>query len=191
MNNKKIHSDEFLKLIQSGDQVRINQISEELIRKMTLYIRSVLNAEIDAARDCAQEAFGKVYSKILEGDHDAMEDVFGYMIRSARNEYLMKVRKEKFEVPIDEAKFKNKMDENPEDAIEILATDDHKKILESCVKQLKKKQQSFFNTVLKHINDDDKITSDILGITYGSFRTRKSRVIDALRDCVTELKEKF
>lgn len=158
---------------------------------MTLYIRSVLNAEIDAARDCAQEAFGKVYSKILEGDHDAMEDVFGYMIRSARNEYLMKVRKEKFEVPIDEAKFKNKMDENPEDAIEILATDDHKKILESCVKQLKKKQQSFFNTVLKHINDDDKITSDILGITYGSFRTRKSRVIDALRDCVTELKEKF
>lgn len=188
MNKKKIHSDEFLKLIQSGDQSSINRISEELIQKMTLYIRSVLGAEFEAAKDCAQEAFGKVYSKIIERDHEAMEDVYGYMIRSARNEYLMKVRKEKYEVPIDEAKYREKPVEPEMDAIEVLSSEDHQKMLSNCIDKLKKKQRKFFKAVLKNINKDDKVTSDTLGISYGSFRTRKSRVIDALRECIADLK---
>jgi RNA polymerase sigma factor (sigma-70 family) len=156
---------------------------------MTLYIRSVLGAEYEAARDCAQEAFGKVFSKIIKGDHDAMEDVYGYMIRSARNEYLMKVRKEKYEVPIDEAKFRGKpIDEHETDAIEVLSSDDHQRMLSNCIDKLKNKQRKFFKAVLKNINNDDKVTSDSLGISYGSFRTRKSRVIDALRECIADLK---
>lgn len=190
MNKKKIHSDEFFQLIHSGDQTEINRLSVELIQRMTLYIRTVLGAENESARDCAQEAFGKVYSKIRARDHEAMEDVFGYMIRSARNEYLMKVRKEKYEVPIDEAKYRNKAEEGDPDAIELLATEDQKKMLSNCVNKLKKNQQSFFNTVMKHINEDDKVVSDKIGISYGSFRTRKSRVIDALRECIADLREK-
>lgn len=148
----------------------------------------MLGAEYETAKDCAQEAFGKVYSKIIKRDHDAMEDVFGYMIRSARNEYLMKVRKEKYEVPIDEAKYKEKPAENELDAIEILSSEDHQKMLSNCVEKLKSKQRKFFKVVLKNINSDDKVTSDSLGISYGSFRTRKSRVIDALRECIADLK---
>lgn len=155
---------------------------------MTLYIRSVLGAEFEAAKDCAQEAFGKVYSKIIERDHEAMEDVYGYMIRSARNEYLMKVRKEKYEVPIDEAKYREKPVEPEMDAIEVLSSEDHQKMLSNCIDKLKKKQRKFFKAVLKNINKDDRVTSDTLGISYGSFRTRKSRVIDALRECIADLK---
>lgn len=186
MNKNKINSDDFLKLIHSGDQSKINQLSDELIKRMTLYIRTVLGADEETARDCAQEAFGKVYSKILSGDHEVMEDVFGYMIRSSRNEYLMKLRKEKFEVPIDEAKYRDKVDENSVDAIEVLSSQENQKRLEICVQKLKKKQQSFFNQVLNYVNEDDKITSKMMGISYGSFRTRKSRVIDALRECVSD-----
>ncbi len=191
MDKQKINSDEFYQLIKSDNKVEINQLSEVLIQRMTLYIRSVLGAGEETSRDCAQEAYSKVYTKIISEDHEKMEDVFAYMIRSSRNEYFMKLRKEKFEVPIDESKYREVADNSEKSVIDIISSDDDQKLLNRCIAKLKKKHRKFFNAVLEYINEDDKIAAEYVGITYGSFRTRKSRVIDMLRECVSEQKERF
>lgn len=166
-------------------------MSELLIQSMSLYIRSVLGAGEEIARDCAQEAYSKVYSKIISQDHDKMEDLFAYMIRSSRNEYFMKLRKEKFEVPIDESKYKEIADSSEKSVIDVLSSDDDQKLLNRCITRLRKKHRKFFNAVMTYINEDDKIAAGYVGITYGSFRTRKSRIIDMLRECVSEQKERL
>lgn len=191
MDRQKINSDEFYQLIQSDNKVEINQLSELLIQRMTLYIKSVLGAGEETARDCAQEAFSKVYMKIISKDHDKMEDLFAYMIRSSRNEYFMKLRKEKFEVPIDESKYREIADSSEKSAIDVLSIDEDQKLLNRCINKLKKKHRKFFSAVLEYINEEDKVAADHVGITYGSFRTRKSRIVDMLRECVSKQKDKL
>lgn len=188
LNRYKINSDDFYELIQSDNQAEINRLSEVLIERMTLYIRTVHGANTEIARDCAQEAYGKVYAKILDENHDKMEDVFAYMIQSSKNEYLMKLRKEKFEVPFDEMKYKGRMDTTVDDVIEILSSEDNQIRLKQCIKKLKNKNRDFFNTIWENLYEDDKITAEEIGISYGSFRTRKSRIIDILRECVSDQK---
>lgn len=191
MDRQKINSDEFYQLIQSDNKVEINQLSELLIQRMTLYIKSVLGAGEETARDCAQEAFSKVYMKIISKDHDKMEDLFAYMIRSSRNEYFMKLRKEKFEVPIDESKYREIADSSEKSAIDVLSIDEDQKLLNRCINKLKKKHRKFFSAVLEYINEEDKVAAEYVGITYGSFRTRKSRIVDMLRECVSKQKDKL
>ena len=191
MDKQKINSDEFYQLIKSDNKVEINQLSEVLIQRMTLFIRSVLGAGEETARDCAQEAYSKVYSKIISKELDKMEDVFAYMIRSSRNEYFMKLRKEKFEVPIDESKYREIADKDEKSVIDVLSSEDDQKLLNHCISRLKKKHREFFNAVMDYINEDDKVAAELVGITYGSFRTRKSRIVDMLRECVSEQKERL
>lgn len=191
MDKQKINSNDFYKLIRSDNKVEINQLSEVLIKRMTLFIRSVLGAGEETARDCAQEAYSKVYTKIISKDHAKMEDVFAYMIRSSRNEYFMKLRKEKFEVPIDESKYREIADSDESSVIDVLSSDDDQKLLNHCIRKLKKKHIKFFNAVLEFINEDDKVAAEFVGITYGSFRTRKSRIVEMLRECVSKQKERL
>lgn len=191
LDRQKINSEEFYKLIKSDNKVEINQLSEVLIQRMTLYIRSVLGAGEESARDCAQEAYSKVYTKIISQDHDKMEDLFAYMIRSSRNEYYMKLRKEKLEVPIDESKYREIVDTSEKSVIDSLSSDHDQKLLNRCITKLKKKHRKFFYAVMEYINEDDKAAAEYVGITYGSFRTRKSRIIDMLRECISEQKEKL
>lgn len=191
MDKQKINSNDFYKLIRSDNKVEINQLSEVLIKRMTLFIRSVLGAGEETARDCAQEAYSKVYTKIISKDHAKMEDVFAYMIRSSRNEYFMKLRKEKFELPIDESKYREIADSDETSVIDVLSSDDDQKLLKHCIRKLKKKHRKFFNAVLEFINEDDKVAAEFVGITYGSFRTRKSRIVEMLRECVSKQKERL
>lgn len=120
-----------------------------------------------------------------------MDDLFAYMIRSSRNEYLMKLRKEKYEVPIDESKYREIADEEEQTVIDVLSKDEDQEFLNNCIKKLKDKHRKFFKLVMDYINEEDKVTADLVGITYGSFRTRKSRIIDMLRECVSEQKQKL
>lgn len=89
-----ISSKEFYEVIKSANSSDINHISNQSIQRMTLYLVTVLGANKETAKDCAQQAFGKVYSNIENGSLNDVKDIFAYLIRSARNEYLMILRKE-------------------------------------------------------------------------------------------------
>lgn len=184
MDQKIISSETFYELATSADSETINQVSENITHRMSLYLISVMGAEREAARDCAQEAYEKVYVKISAGELSDIEDVFGYLIRTAKYEYLMKLRKEKYEVPSEHQYFSGVRGTSGEEVVESLYTEEREKLLDYCIKQLKTKRQTFFKKVLEHINENDKDVAEKLGMTYNSFRTRKSRIVDALRECV-------
>ena len=151
---------------------------------MALYLVSAMKANEEAAKDCAQQAFEKVYSKIKEGTLSDVNDIFGYLIRSARNEYLMVVRKDKVEVPSEYSYFAGVIGTTGDDVVGSIYSEEREKLLQYCINKLKKGKRTFFLQVLKFINEKDKDVAKKLNMSHGSFRTRKSRVIDALRDCV-------
>ncbi|MCC5907977.1 MAG: sigma-70 family RNA polymerase sigma factor [Balneolaceae bacterium] len=184
MDQKKITSKEFFELATSGNQSRLNRISEVLISRMGLYLQSVMGADIEIAKDCAQQAFEKVYGKITTHSIDNIDDLFGYLIRSARNEYLMFLRRDKFEVPSEHSYFTRIEGTSSDDVINSLYSEEKEKLLEYCIEKLKEGKRKFFKFVLEHINERDKDSARKLKMSHGNFRTKKSRVIDALRECV-------
>lgn len=190
MDQEKISSETFYELVRSSETSSINKVSGKLIERMALYLTAVLGADGDSAKDCAQQAYEKVYVKIVNNSISDVDDIFGYLIRSARNEYLMKLRKEKFEVPSEHQYFSGIRGTTGEEVYQNLYSEEREKLLEYCIKQLKKSKQNFFIKVLKHINEQDKEVAEKLEMSHANFRTRKSRVIDALRDCVEKASKK-
>jgi len=184
LNQKKISSEAFYELATSDDSSTINQISEHIIQRMALYLTSVMDAEQEAAKDCAQQAYEKVYVKISNGEISGVKDIFGYLIRAAKYEYLMELRKEKLEYPSEYRFFSGIKGATGEEVVESLYSEEREKLLEYCIQQLKEKRKNFFKKVLEHINEKDKDVAKKLEMSYSSFRTRKSRIIDALRECV-------
>lgn len=178
----------FYELIKSGNSSEINRVSDLLVSRMALYLKSVMQAEHELAEDCAQQAFEKVYGKILENSLDDIDDIFGYLIRSAKNEYLMSMRREKFEVSSEHAKIAPIQDQQMSDSLEIFYDRERHKQLEKCVSKMKLKKRKFFRQVLEHINEKDKDAAEKIGMSYANFRTKKSRIIEALRECVKNSK---
>lgn len=184
MEQENISSKEFYELITSADTSEINRISKLFIQRMALYLASVMKANEETAMDCAQQAFEKVYTKIIEGSITDVNDIFGYLIRSARNEYLMVLRKDKVEVPSEYSYFSDVIGTTGDDVIGTLYSKEREKLLQYCINKLKKGKRTFFLQVLKFINEKDKDVAKKLNMSHGNFRTRKSRVIEVLRDCV-------
>lgn len=184
LEQKNFSSKEFHELIASADSSELNRVSNLFIQRMALYLSTVMKANNETAKDCAHQAFEKVYKKIVEGSITEINDVFGYLIRSARNEYLMVLRKDKVEVPSEYSYFSGIIGSSSNDVVEGIYSEEKEKLLEHCIKKLKKGKRTFFLQVLKFINEKDKDVAQKLNMSYGNFRTKKSRVVDALRDCV-------
>ncbi|MDZ7719979.1 MAG: sigma-70 family RNA polymerase sigma factor [Balneolaceae bacterium] len=184
MEQDKISSKEFYELITSAETSEVNRISYIFIKRMALYLSTVMKADEETAKDCAQQAFEKVYKKIVNETISEINDVFGYLIRSARNEYLMILRKDKVEVPSEYSYFSGVIGSSGNEIEGSIYSEEKEKLLEYCIKKLKKGKRTFFLQVLKFINEDDKEVAKKLNMSHGNFRTKKSRVVDKLRECV-------
>ncbi len=184
MAQKSITGKEFFDLIVSADVHTINQISQSYCERLALYLVTVYGAETNIAKDCAQEAFEKVYRKILGNSLNNVDDIFGYLVRSAKNEYLMTMRRVKFEVPFEQSHYAGIQGTTGEEIIDRLYSAEKRHLLEYCIEQLKKNRKKFFMNVLKYINENDADTAKLMKMTHSNFRTKKSRVIESLRDCV-------
>jgi DNA-directed RNA polymerase specialized sigma24 family protein len=181
---KGLSGKEFYDLITSSDSPEINKVSQAYCDRLAIYLITVYGAEENNARDCAQEAFEKVYGKIVHKNMSDIEDIFGYLVRTAKNEYLMSIRREKFEVPFEQSHYAGIKGTTGEEVIEGLYSEERKLLLEYCIEQLKKNRKVFFLKVLKYINERDSEAAKLMKMTHNNYRTKKSRVIESLRDCV-------
>lgn len=184
MNQQNISSKEFYELVVSSDTSTVNEISASLIERISQYLKIVMRADKETAEDCAQQAFEKVYAKILNNTLSDISDLYSYLIRSAKNEYLMLLRRDKFEVHGEHKYFQEVPGSNADEVVQALYSEQKEKLLKVCIDKLSQKRKSFYVQVLKYINEKDAVTADKLNISHGSFRTKKSRLIDALRKCV-------
>ena len=186
-----ISSGDFYDVISSGSDKEINRISESLSKRIALYLKSVMNADEDLANDCAQEAFEKVYTGIVNGDITDKQDIYGYLIKAARNEYLMVVRRDYENTHDDESYFSTVIGSTSTDILKRLHSEEREKLLWNCIDRLEEDKKSFFLKVLKYIEYTDKDAADLLNMSYGNYRTKKSRIIDELRVCVKNSMKSF
>ena len=180
----RISGEEFLELIRSADRSEVNRVSMKIIERMTFYLISVKGAEPETAKDCAHQAFENIYSKAVNESLADVNDIFGYLINSAKNEYLMVLRKDKVEVPNEFSYFSRVVGKTDADVVDSIYSAEKEKLPKYCIQQLEKKKRKFFISVLKLINEHDRDAAEKMNMTYGSYRTRKSRVIELLRECV-------
>lgn len=184
MEQKKYTSREFYELIAASDVKEVNRYSKALIQRISRYLEIVMEADRETANDCAQQAFEKVYTKIVNQSLDDIDDLFPYLIRTSKNEYLMSKRRENFEVSSDYEYFQGVKGADAADVVHSLHSSEKEKLLTFCVEQMRKSRRVFYDKMLRYINEKDAVTAKKLNMTHGSFRTKKSRIIDALRDCV-------
>lgn len=184
MDHTNLSSSDFYEIVTSGSGKQLNYISDQLLRGMALYLRSVMRADKEVAEDCAQAAFEKVYTGIVNGSITDKEDIYGYLINSARNEYLMIIRRDRENIHDDEEFFSTVVGTTGSDIVKSLHSEEREKLLWVCIDKLDEDKKVFFQKVLKYIEYTDKDASELLGMTYSNFRTKKSRIIETLRRCV-------
>lgn len=180
----KITAQEFYQLLISSDQTGINKISGAYIKRLAGYLRTVHGADHEIAADCSHQAFEKVFAKIRKNELSDVDNIYSYLIRSVKNEYLMFLRTKKHEMPGDPDYLHRIEGDTASDVARVLHTEDKEKALRFCVERLGEGRQSFYHTMLRYIHEADAITAKKLNISYASFRTRKFRLIEALRDCI-------
>ncbi len=143
-----------------------------------------MRADAQVAQDCAHAAFEKVYIKVKTGEIKDLDNFYGYCIRSARNELLMHKRSSSRVRPLDSSGEEKEVQSSAEETIEILHSDEKEEALTKCLSELKPKRKQFFLRILNHINHSDKEAAELLGMTHAQYRTKKSRTIAVLRQCV-------
>src|SRR5690625_7677763 len=84
-------------MVKSADPSGINRLTEVYTYKLAGYLRTVHQAEPEIAADCSHQAFMKVFEKIRNGELADVENIYSYLIRTVKNEYLMTLRKTKWE----------------------------------------------------------------------------------------------
>lgn len=189
MDHTNLSSSEFYDIVTSGSDKQLNYVSDRLLKGMSLYLQTVMNADRDIAEDCAQEAFEKIYTGIINGTITGKDDIYAYLIKSARNEYLMLIRRDLENVHDDESFFSTVAGTGSE-IVKTLHSDEREKHLWECIEKLDEENKEFFMKVLKYIEYSDKDAADLLEMTHSNFRTKKSRIIDTLRYCVKKSMER-
>lgn len=96
----------------------------------------------------------------------------------------MILRRQKSEVPGRQEHLERIEGDSAADVAQGLYTEDKENVLKACIEMLRKGRQTFYWEILKFINDPDAVTARKLGMSHASFRTRKSRLIQSLRECV-------
>ncbi|HLR90830.1 MAG TPA: sigma-70 family RNA polymerase sigma factor [Balneolaceae bacterium] len=183
---QKISSREFYQMVKSADPSGINRLTEVYTYKLAGYLRTVHQAEPEIAADCSHQAFMKVFEKIRNGELADVENIYSYLIRTVKNEYLMTLRKTKWEVS-GEKEFLEQMEgDTASDVAEALLNEEKERALRECVETLRESRQTFYKEILKYIDERDADTAKKLGMSHAGFRTRKFRLIKSLQDCVRE-----
>lgn len=191
MDHTNLSSSDFYDIVTSGSGKQLNYISDQLLKGMSLYLQTVMRADKDHAEDCAQAAFEKVYTGIINGSIKGKEDIYGYLIKAARNEYLMIIRRDQENIHDDDTYFSTVVGTTGNDIVKSLHSEERERLLWDCIDKLEQDKKLFFLKVLKYIEYTDKDAAELLDMTYSNYRTKKSRIIETLRHCVNKSMKGF
>ncbi len=188
MNGSKINSDELLEAIRSEDRGTLDKITGQLVGGMSLYLQNVYKVDAELSGEMAHAAFEKVYRKVFDGELSGHDNLFGYCITAAKNEYLMEKRS-RDQLQTDGGDILNLI-ADPQEPSTLLLTEKRKEVLINCIQKLDPKSRKFIFRVLSNIRTEDRKLASELGYTLNNFRVFKTRLITRLHKCVrNELNE--
>lgn len=181
MSNSRVDYSELVYALQQNKEGEVNDLLEELLSRLRDYLKVVLNADEKEAEECVQQAFLKVYEQIKEDNIREEKYIFSYMLRACRHEY--------FRFSKEQHRFNNPMEDHkehlvdPAEQVQNLMDKDRQKILEACLKELRKKSRQFIEYFIDKPDATTKEASAHFEISGANVRTKKSRIISRLHHC--------
>lgn len=173
------------KAIRENDSSRVNELMKELVPRLKRFLSIHMNASEVDAEDCAQETILHCIEVIKEDKLRDPEKVLSYILTSCRNNYLKmkeKMREERYEeVP--------EHNNSPAGQLLNLLDKERKRILEWCLKQLKKEYQAFMRYWFRYPDAEAEKVAEHFNLSVSNTWTRKHRIINTLNECYKKKSE--
>lgn len=181
MGNSSTPVTELLKLMEN-DPKAFQEKCISVKDSLFLYARYSLKWDDTSAEEIVHQVVGQVLSKIKNGELTEILSIEAYMMQSVKQISMRwRGKEKKFE------SFQEFLAE-PSAATPETEHEDQERMryLMSCIQNLSKPYRKFFFTILRILDESDTEMANKLRMDYKSFRTRKSRLIHILHECVQQ-----
>ncbi|HAC14692.1 MAG TPA: sigma-70 family RNA polymerase sigma factor [Bacteroidetes bacterium] len=181
MSEKPLHSIEFVKAVKNGNNTVIEEFASRVIPRIIEYLMVTLNANRFLAEECTHHAFSVVLERINKDSLDSSTSIVSYTMTTARNEYFRMIKNEFREGA---AIFQEQYFLESEEQIDHLIDKEREKILQKCLGSLDVKSRDFIEYLIAHPEYSMMKIGKIFSISPENARTRKSRIVSQLSECV-------
>lgn len=181
MSKSRVDYSELVYALQENREGKANELLEEVLDRLEEYLEVVLNADKKEAEECAQQAIVNVYEQIRKDNIREEKYIYSYMIRACRHEYFrLSKEQHQFNNPVEDHK-EHLVD--PGEQIENIMDEDRQKILEACLKELRKQSRTLIEYFIDKPDTTTKEAAAHFDISGANVRTRKSRILSRLHHC--------
>lgn len=181
MSDKPLHTIEFTKAVLNDEKLIVEDYSSRIIPMVTEYLMVTLKANKFHAEECAHQAFSIVLDRIQNNLIGESASIVSYTITTARNEYFKVLKNE---IREGTAILQEQYYQDIEEQLEALFESERNEALEKCLNSLDQKSKDFIYYVMKHPEYSMLKIGKIFNISPVNARTRKSRIISQLNNCI-------
>lgn len=172
----------FVTAVNENDRSELDRLSVIISRVLMKFLRARLNASQEDAEDCVQSTLLQVIKTIRDDKLNNPDSIIYYMFTAAKNEYFKVLSKRKEDIY--EETPHHYYDE-PGQLMSLLDKE-RQRILEYCVSKLKPAQISYISYWFENPADDAGSVAKHFNISLSNAWTRKHRIIQILKSCVTK-----
>lgn len=181
MSSYKVDYSELVTALQQHDSGQANALLKKLLPRLVTYLKTVLKAHPEDAREAVHRAFLNTYEKIVEGEIRDNQYIYKYLLKASRHEYIRLTRHdERFPSNIDDSSVEMTA---PANQMENLLNKERQQVLRQCLKLLPDEARRYIMYILNHPNVSTKGLSNYFGLTEVNVRVKKSRIIGDLAEC--------
>lgn len=173
---------ELMVAFESSDEQRVNELLTQLYARLEMYLIVVHKCSRDIAPDMVQEAMHRVIKKMQSQSIKDARSLLAYCMTSCKNEYFAYIKKEK-------ARNIRQVDIEIEDLpstsnpIYSLIEEDRQRLLRLCIEKLSESNKKLIQYLLSQPEVAPQELTKLFKLSYANIRTRKSRIIQALKEC--------
>jgi RNA polymerase sigma factor (sigma-70 family) len=178
----KVNYSELVTALQDNNYKQANELLKKLQPDLQIYLRTVLDADIQEAEEAIQRAMAKIIEKILNDQIHNKKYIYKYLLRTCRNECIL-LRKDAASYVLD-SKYIQEMSITPAEQINNLLDEEHQRILKSCLDELPEDLRNFISYIIEYPGVTSPALSERFDITPVNARVKKSRIINILIRCV-------
>ncbi len=169
----------FVYAVQENHTEQINTLVPVITGVLIKFLKVRYDASHQDAEDCAQSTLMLCIEKIKEDKINNPDTIIYYLFKTARNEYLKVLSKQKdVHTDLNEDEYFKDGDQ-----LNNLLEAERQKILRECMNSLKKDFKEYIQYWFNHPRDEAKVVADHFGITVNNAWTKKHRILKLLKDC--------
>lgn len=167
--------------LMEHDQKAFELYYTSLSERLILYAKFSLNLEESVGTELVQDVMVDVIARIKAGELKDVVSFEAYMMQAIKYKSNKIKELNNNVLSFDETKAEpEESDQNDEKEAECF------RYLMLCLDHLSKKNRQLFFLILRYLPESDKQVAKKLSMKYEIFRTRKSRLIHILHECVQQ-----